>query len=202
MVFPRIITTRGRHYLQQVESVWDPKKKRSVTRVLAHLGPCDESGKLLRPPRARVESVHSSFPVGTLAVLYAAARDGNFFARCGQLHPRHHIPHRALLWLAAVASLACLFRLADVIAALVVLRLLLQFLLQQTGLLLLRRRRPEIFTSFRMRLYPLPVWIAIIGSLFVLAARHGSLRQMGWAAAFALVGAAVFVLRSQQAAGS
>jgi len=75
MAFPRVITTRGRHYLQQVESVWDPKKKRSVTRVLAHLGPCDESGKLLRPPRARVESVHSSFPVGPLAALYAAARE-------------------------------------------------------------------------------------------------------------------------------
>ncbi len=75
MAFPRVITTRGRHYLQQVESVWDPKKKRSVTRVLAHLGPCDEGGKLLRPPRARVESVHSSFPVGPLAVLYAAARE-------------------------------------------------------------------------------------------------------------------------------
>jgi transposase len=75
MAFPRVITTRGRHYLQQVESVWDPKKKRSVTRVLAHLGPCDKSGKLLRPPRANVESVHSSFPVGSLAVFYASARE-------------------------------------------------------------------------------------------------------------------------------
>ena len=75
MVFPRITTVRGRHYLQQVESVWDPKRKRSITRVLAHLGPCDENGKLLRPPRARVESVHSSFPVGPLAVHYAAARE-------------------------------------------------------------------------------------------------------------------------------
>jgi hypothetical protein len=75
MAFSRVITTRGRHYLQQVESVWDPKKKRSVTRVLAHLGPCDKNGMLLRPPRAVVESVHSSFPVGPLAVLYASARE-------------------------------------------------------------------------------------------------------------------------------
>ncbi|MGI0156038.1 MAG: IS1634 family transposase [Thermoplasmata archaeon] len=75
MSFPRITTVRGRHYLQHVESIWDSRKGRSVTRVLAHLGPCDGNGKLLHPPRARVESVHSSFPVGPLAVLYASARE-------------------------------------------------------------------------------------------------------------------------------
>lgn len=75
MAYPRITTVRGRRYLQQVESVWDPKRKRSVTRVLAHLGPCDANGKLLRPPQARVESVHSAFPVGPLAVFFAAARE-------------------------------------------------------------------------------------------------------------------------------
>ena len=75
MAFPRVITVRHRHYLQQVESVWDPKKKRSVTRVLAHLGPCDENGKLLHPPRVRVESVHSAFPVGSLAIFFAASRE-------------------------------------------------------------------------------------------------------------------------------
>ncbi len=140
-----------------------------------------------------------SLLLGYSRVLYAAARDGNFFASLGRLHPRHQIPHRALLWLAAAASLACLFRLVDVIAALVVLRLLLQFLLQQVGLLRLRRQRPELFTGFHMRLYPLPVWIAIAGSLFVLLARHGSLRQMALAAGFALAGVIVFALRKAAA---
>ncbi len=55
--------------------MWDPARKRSTTRVLAHLGPCDAEGKLLRPPRAHVEEVHSAFPVGPLAALYAAARE-------------------------------------------------------------------------------------------------------------------------------
>jgi hypothetical protein len=75
MAYPRITTVRGRRYLQQVESVWDPKRKRSITRVLAHLGPCDANGKLLHPPRARVESVHSAFPAGPLAVFFAASRE-------------------------------------------------------------------------------------------------------------------------------
>ena len=140
-----------------------------------------------------------SLLLGYSRVLYAAARDGNFFASLGRLHPRHQVPQRALLWLAAAASLACLFRLVDVIAALVVLRLLLQFLLQQAGLLRLRRHRPELFTGFRMRLYPLPVWIAIAGSLFVLLARHGSLRQMALAAGFTLAGVIVFALRKASA---
>lgn len=71
----RIVVSRGRHYLQEVKSVWDPKKQRSRPRILAHLGPCDENGKLLVPPKARVEDVHSAFPVGPLAVLYAASRE-------------------------------------------------------------------------------------------------------------------------------
>jgi hypothetical protein len=84
MAYPRITTVRGRRYLQQVESVWDPKRKRSVTRVLAHLGPCDENGKLLHPPRARVESIHSAFPVGPLAVFFAAAEELRVRDRIGQ----------------------------------------------------------------------------------------------------------------------
>ncbi|MHB1516570.1 MAG: IS1634 family transposase [Acidiferrobacteraceae bacterium] len=75
MTFPRIITVGDRHYLQQVESVWVPEKGRSVTRVVAHLGPCDEAGNLLRPPRVRVEFVHSAFVVGSWTVLYAAAEE-------------------------------------------------------------------------------------------------------------------------------
>jgi APA family basic amino acid/polyamine antiporter len=141
-----------------------------------------------------------SLLLGYSRVFYAAAADGNFFSRFARLHPRYRIPHVALLWLGAVASLACFFRLVDVIAALVVVRLLLQFLLQQIGLLLLRRRRPEMFASFRMKLYPLPVWIAIAGSLFMLVARHGSGQQMLLAAAIAFAGVGIFALRRARGA--
>ena len=48
----------------------------------------------------------------------------------------------------------CVLQLADVIAALVVIRLLLQFLLQEVGLLILRKRHPEMPRPFRMWLYP------------------------------------------------
>ena len=136
-----------------------------------------------------------SLLLGYSRVFYAAAVDGNFFSRFARLHPRYRIPHVALIWLGVIASLACFFRLIDVIAALVVLRLLLQFLLQQFGLLLLRRRRPEMFASFRMKLYPLPAWIAIAGSLFMLVARHGSGRQLLLATVIALAGMGIYGVR-------
>ena len=71
----RVTESRGHHYLQEVKSVWDPKKRRSRPIVLAHLGPCDEHGNLLGPPKTRIEGVHSAFPVGPLAILYAASRE-------------------------------------------------------------------------------------------------------------------------------
>jgi amino acid transporter len=138
-----------------------------------------------------------SLLLGYSRVFYAAAADGNFFARFARLHPRHRIPHVALIWLGAVASLACFFRLIDVIAALVVIRLVLQFLLQQVGLLSLRRRRPEMFSNYRMRLYPLPVWIAIVGSVFMLLSRHGSGRQLLLAVGIAAVGGGIYWLRAE-----
>jgi hypothetical protein len=43
-----------------------------------------------------------------------------------------------------VAVVCCFFSLADVIAALVVLRILLQFLMQHVGVIWLRRTQPEL----------------------------------------------------------
>jgi hypothetical protein len=82
MVSTRMITTRGHHYLQQVKSEWDPEKKRAFTKVLSHLGPCDKDGNLLRATQVRVDNIHSAFPVGHLAILYAAAKE---------LHVAEHI---------------------------------------------------------------------------------------------------------------
>ena len=48
---------------------------RSRQRFLSYLGPCDKDGKLLAQPQARIDHVHSTFPVGPLALFYAAAED-------------------------------------------------------------------------------------------------------------------------------
>lgn len=63
----------GHHYAYEYESYYDPKLKRSRQRMVRYLGPCDEHGQILVEPKARLESVHSSFPIGALAVFYAAS---------------------------------------------------------------------------------------------------------------------------------
>src|SRR5437660_11946787 len=109
-----------------------------------------------------------SLMLGYSRVPYAAALDGNYFRGFARFHPRHQFPHISLLALAAMAIIFCFFRLQDVIAALVVIRMALQFLAQAIGLLLLRARHPETPRPFRMWLYPLPSLLAIAGLLYVL----------------------------------
>ena len=76
---------------------------------------------------------------------------------------RAPFPTVSLLALGGVAMLFCFLRLADVIAALVVIRILLQFIVQAVGVMVLRMRRPDMPRPFRMWLYPLPALLAIAG---------------------------------------
>ena len=70
--------------------------------------------------------------------------------------PRHRFPNVSLLMLAGVSMVFCVLQLADLVAALVVIRILLQFLLQQVGVMVLRRTHPEMERPFRIWFYPLP----------------------------------------------
>src|SRR5438067_1629730 len=78
-----------------------------------------------------------SLLLGYSRVPYAAALDGNYFKAFARVHPEHHIPNVSLLWMGGVAAAFCFLRLADVIAALVVIRLTIQFLAQSIGLMVL-----------------------------------------------------------------
>src|SRR5262249_6173970 len=69
-----------------------------------------------------------SLLLGYSRVPYAAALDGNYFSAFRKLHPEGRFPYVSLLVLGAMASAFCFLSLADVIAALVVIRILLQFL--------------------------------------------------------------------------
>ena len=109
-----------------------------------------------------------SLLLGYSRVPYAAALDGNYFRVFARVHPEKRFPTVSLLALGAVAMCFCLLRLADVIAALVVIRILLQFIVQAVGVMVLRRRRPDMPRPFRMWLYPLPALMAITGFCYIL----------------------------------
>jgi fructoselysine transporter len=108
--------------------------------------------------------------LGYTRVPYAAARDGNFFAAFGRVHPTKKFPHVSLLVLGGVAfAFSLSFKLVDVIKAILAMRLLVQFIGQAVGVMILRRRWPEKRLPYKMWLYPLPALITILGwaALFV-----------------------------------
>jgi amino acid transporter len=136
-----------------------------------------------------------SLLLGYSRIPFAAARDGNFLAVFGRLHPKKRFPHVSLLVLAGVACLCCFFSLGDVIAALVVLRILLQFGLQHVGVMLLRRRRPGMKRPFRMWIYPVPPVLALVGFGFLVVSRVNFGREVLLALVVGMVGCLVFVGR-------
>ena len=139
-----------------------------------------------------------SLLLGYSRVPYAAAKDGNYFRGLAAVHPRHGFPHRSLLALGAVATVFCFFSLSQVIALLVVIRILLQFLLQQAGVIWLRWKRPELARPFRMPLYPLPPLAAMAGFLFILAYRPNPLKELGVAFGIAASGTVIYMVRARQ----
>lgn len=139
-----------------------------------------------------------SLLLGYSRIPFAAARDGNFPAAFGRLHPEGRFPHVALLVLAGVACLACCFSLADVIAGLVVLRILLQFCLQHVGVMLWRGRKPGAERPFRMWLYPLPPVAALLGFGFIVVSRPNFAREVILAAVIAGAGLLVWTLRRRR----
>ncbi len=137
-----------------------------------------------------------SLLLGYSRVPYAAALDGNYFKVFRRVHAEHRMPHVSLLALGAVAAAFCFLRLADVIAALVVIRIMLQFLVQAVGVMVLRVRRPEMPRPFRMWLYPLPALLAILGFLYVLISRHNFLKEVRYATVLLIAGLAIYFYRA------
>jgi basic amino acid/polyamine antiporter, APA family len=137
-----------------------------------------------------------SLTLGYSRVPYAAALDGNYFKAFAKVHPVYRFPHVSLLALGVVAAAFCFLRLRDAIAALVVIRLILQFLVQAVGLIVFRITRPEVVRPFRMWLYPLPALLAIAGFLFILFNRNNWQKEIRYAAVILLAGLVIYMFRA------
>src|SRR6266487_3696145 len=138
-----------------------------------------------------------SLLLGYSRVPYAAALDGNYFRFFARVHPKHRFPHVSLLIMGGIAALFCLLRLADVIAALVVIRIIIQFLAQLIGVIVLRRRRPDLPRPFRMWLYPVPAVVAFCGFVYILFARKGFLKEIRYATVLILLGLIIYFVRAR-----
>ncbi|PUZ23339.1 amino acid permease [Chitinophaga parva] len=103
-----------------------------------------------------------SATLGYSRVPYAAAKDGAFFKVFARVHPTKHFPHVSLLFLGALGFIfSMLFKMKDVITAILAMRILVQFIAQGVGLLMLHRRKGRNFFKWHMPLFPLPVILAI-----------------------------------------
>ena len=107
--------------------------------------------------------------LGYSRIPFAAAQNKSFFPFFGAVHPKLHFPHRSLLVLGAIAFVfSLLFRLKEVIDGILAMRILIQFIGQAIGLLLLFKRKGKAFFPWKMPLYPIPLFVAIIiwGAIF------------------------------------
>ncbi|MDP4216905.1 MAG: APC family permease [Bacteroidota bacterium] len=107
--------------------------------------------------------------LGYSRVPYAAAVDGNFFPVFSRLHPEKSFPYISLLFIGALGLLFSLrMKLGEAISAILAMRILVQFVSQAIGVIVLRGRRGTKDLPFRMWLYPLPVIVSVAIWLFVL----------------------------------
>jgi basic amino acid/polyamine antiporter, APA family len=137
-----------------------------------------------------------SLTLGYSRVPYAAALDGNYFRAFAKVHPVYRFPHVSLLALGLVAAAFCFLRLRDAIAALVVIRLVLQFLVQAVGVIVFRVTRPEVARPFRMWLYPVPALVAIAGFLFILFNRENWEKEIRYALVILMAGLVIYMIRA------
>src|ERR1043166_9187306 len=102
-----------------------------------------------------------SLMLGYSRILYAAARDNNFFSVFGRLHSTQSYPYVSLLFLGGIASVFCWIDLKFVLQAMLSIRAIIPFMAQIVGAVILRLREPERPRPFRMWLYPLPAIVAL-----------------------------------------
>jgi amino acid transporter len=137
--------------------------------------------------------------LGYSRIPFAAARDGYFFRVFSRLHPRGRFPHVSLVVIGLIAIVCSVFPLSTVISALIVTRILVQFIGQIFAVTLLRKTRPDLPRPYRMWLYPLPSFVAFVGWLFIFATSGAQIILFGLGTL--LVGVACFFLWSWRVQG-
>jgi amino acid transporter len=126
-----------------------------------------------------------SVMLGYSRILFAAARDKNFFSLFARLHATEAYPFVSVIFLGVVTAIFCWLPLRHIIGAILSIRAIIPFMAQIVGSIVLRVREPDRPRPFKMWLYPLPAivalglwgWVVVspqkqlrIGALYVIAA--------------------------------
>lgn len=134
--------------------------------------------------------------LGYSRIPYAAARDGYFFSVFKRLHPEGKFPTVALVVVGLISIVGSLFSLGLVIDALITTRIAVQFIGQIFAVILLRSRAPEMKRPYRIWLYPVPNFVALIGWVFIFITNQPEIIILGVGGL--LLGVVVFLAWSRR----
>jgi amino acid transporter len=117
--------------------------------------------------------------LGYSRVPYSAALDGNFLKVFARVHPTKHFPHISLLFLGGLAfTFSVTLTLETAVKAILAMRLLVQFIGQAIGVILLRKRFGTARLPFKMWLYPVPAVLTMAAWAWLFW-QTGPLRKWG-----------------------
>jgi amino acid transporter len=106
--------------------------------------------------------------LGYSRIPYAAAQNGDFFSVFAKVHPKHKFPHISLLAIGALGFVfSLLFKLKDVITAILMMRILVQFVSQGVGVIAWHYQKPKDNRPYKMPLFPIPAIISILIWMFI-----------------------------------
>jgi APA family basic amino acid/polyamine antiporter len=107
--------------------------------------------------------------LGSPRIYYAMAKDGLFFRRMAEVHPKWRTPAFALIGQGIWAGILTLSGRYDQLYTYVMFGMVLSYTLTVVGLFVLRRKRPDIPRAYRCTGYPwLPGVYVLIGTAWTL----------------------------------
>jgi fructoselysine transporter len=133
--------------------------------------------------------------LGYSRIPYAAAKNGDFFPVFAKVHPKHHFPHVSLLTLGAIAFVfSLLFKMKEVITAIITMRILIQFVSQAVGIIAWHIKKRNETMPYKMPLFPLPAIISICIWFFILFSSDWL--YIGFAIGIILIGFILYKIKS------
>jgi APA family basic amino acid/polyamine antiporter len=106
---------------------------------------------------------------GQTRILFAMSRDGMLPSMFRKVHPRTQTPNTNTIIVGVFVALLAAFVPLDVLADLTSLGTLVAFAVVSIGVIVLRRRRPDLERSFKVPLFPLTPMISIAFCLYLIA---------------------------------
>ncbi|MEV7084591.1 amino acid permease [Streptomyces sp. NPDC093085] len=106
--------------------------------------------------------------LGQTRVFFAMSRDGLLPRTFSQVHPKFATPYRSTLLLGVIVAIVAGFTSIEELAELVNIGTLFAFVVVALGVIILRRKRPDLPRSFRVPLVPWVPIASVLASLWLM----------------------------------